>query len=240
MKQAKTVTSHLQIAEDLITKIRLGEYQANEKIPSEHTLCQKYQVPRHMVRQAIARLTNLGWVTPVQGKGSYIKQKPKPIPYILSAETSYSNNMQEQGIDHTSKLIDWEITNPNQEEKSKLKLGNGEKVYRLEIVRFARKQPMSITTTTLPKVEFPNLEKHFIHFKSLYRIFLDHYQLQPVRSMTKFQAILPLLSDAEMLGIPENIPIIQMESMVNHPNGVPIEYNISRIRGDMHQCVVEF
>jgi DNA-binding GntR family transcriptional regulator len=68
----------------------------------------------------------------------------------------------------------------------------------------------------------------------------DYYQVRPVRSKSIFQATLPILKDAKILEIPENIPIIQIESLMNHPSGNPIEYSIARIRGDMHKCLVEF
>ncbi|MBP3952689.1 GntR family transcriptional regulator [Bacillus suaedae] len=231
---------HLEIAEYLINQVQKGIIKAGQKIPSENDLCEQFHVNRHVVRQAIARLTNLGWVTPQQGKGCYVNCLPKPILYVLSSQTRFTENMETQGVSHESKLIHWEIDLPDLNEQESLQLDEREYVYRLDILRYINEQPLSITTSVFPCLELPRLEQHFDHFDSLYGILLDHYQLRPIRSHSMFQACLPTLKDTEHLKIPENIPIIRIESVMNHPSGFPIEYSVARVRGDMQKCVIEF
>lgn len=231
---------HLKIAEDLISGIQEGIYKEDEKIPSESVLCDKFHVNRHVVRQAIARITNLGWVTPVQGKGSFVNRIAKPIPYVLSSKTCFTDNMDDQGIVHQSRLLEWEKRQPSEEEQEHLEICENERIYELEILRYADHRPISITTTLMPEDDVPHLENYLKNFRSLYQVLLDHYHLRPIRSKSIFQATLPVMRDAEFLKIPENVPIVQIESFVNHPSGHPIEYSVSRIRGDMHKCLVEF
>lgn len=231
---------HLEIAEYLINQVQKGIIKAGQKIPSENDLCDQFHVNRHVVRQAIARLTNLGWVTPQQGKGCYVNCLPKPILYVLSSQTRFTENMETQGVSHESKLIHWEIDLPDSNEQESLQLDEREYIYRLDILRYINEQPLSITTSVFPCLELPRFEQHFDHFNSLYGILLDHYQLRPIRSHSMFQACLPTLKDTEYLKIPENIPIIRIESVMNHPSGFPIEYSVARVRGDMQKCVIEF
>ncbi len=66
---------YLEIAESLIQQIHSGCYREYEKIPSENQLCRRFKTNRHTVRMAIARMTNQGWITPVQGKGSFVKKR---------------------------------------------------------------------------------------------------------------------------------------------------------------------
>ncbi|MGM0875821.1 MAG: GntR family transcriptional regulator [Bacillota bacterium] len=231
---------HLEIAEYLIKNICSGKFEVNEKIPSENELCRQFQVNRHIVRQAIARITNLGWVTPLQGKGCYVNNITKPIQYVLSSKTRFSDNMDKNGIKHKSKLLEWEKRLSTEEERENLELADDEIVYRLEILRYVDEKPISITTTVIPEKEVPNFETHLEQFKSLYSILLEHYQFQPIRFRSTFQASLPMLIDSELLQIPESIPVVQIESLMNHPSGSPVEYSVARIRGDMHKYLVEF
>ncbi|WP_338787554.1 GntR family transcriptional regulator [Metabacillus sp. FJAT-53654] len=240
MKLNEDMPCHLEISEYLIRNIQSGIFRENEKIPSENELCLKFNVNRHVIRQALTRLTNLGWITPFQGKGCYVNSLQKPIQYVLSSNTRFSDNMENLGVMHKSKLLSWEKGLPSRVEMKNLLLSEKQAVYRLEILRFIEGQPLSVTTTVMPEEEVPQLEIYLQEFKSLYQIMLDHYQLRPVRSRSIFQASLPLLRDAKVLEIPENIPIIQIESLMNHPTGNSIEYSIARIRGDMHKCLVEF
>lgn len=240
MKGNEVSAQHLRIAEYLIENIRNGEYKESEKIPSENNLCQLFQVNRHVVRQAIARITNQGWVTPVQGKGCYINRIPKPVQYVLSSQTRFSEIMESQGVQHKSKLLNWEKDQPSLAEQINLQIHEDEKVYRLEILRYVDDRPISITTTVIPVQEVPNLEDHFDNFSSLYVLLEKQYHFRPIRSRSIFQGCLPIWKDAETLDMPENIPIIQMESLMNHPSGSPVEYSVARIRSDMHKCLIVF
>ncbi|MFV8828260.1 GntR family transcriptional regulator [Alkalihalobacterium sp. APHAB7] len=241
MKRTREETlRHLQIAEYLIRNICEGHYAVNQKIPSENELCSKFSVNRNTVRQAIARLTNLGWVTPVHGKGCFVNQMPDPIVYVLSSKTRFSENMKKQGLEHSSQLIHWEKAAPDKEEQRNLGLSETDLVYRLEILRSIDQKPVSITTTVMPEQDVQLFESHLNQFQSLYHILIEHYQLQPIRSKSIFQASLPSLNDAEILELPENVPILTIESVMNHPSGLPLEYSIARVRGDMHKCLVEF
>lgn len=231
---------HLEIAEYVIEKIRSGVFAEKQKIPSENELCQQFQTNRHTVRQAIGRVANLGWITPIQGKGSYVNSVPKPISYVLSATTSFSENMKNQGLSYQSKLLEWEKVKPTKEEQNNLAISRSDLVYRMEILRSIENVPISITTSVLPEQEVPNLEDYFEDFHSLYSILLEKYQFRPIRASSIFQAVLPVLKDAELLEVRENVPIIHMESLMNHPSGQPIEHSISRIRGDLHKSYVEY
>ncbi|WP_299092743.1 GntR family transcriptional regulator [uncultured Metabacillus sp.] len=240
MRLKEDMPCHLEISEYLIQKIQSGVFRENQKIPSENELCQQFNVNRHVIRQALARLTNLGWITPFQGKGCYVNSVQKPIQYVLSSRTRFTDNMENLGLVYQSRLLTWEKGLPSDVEQKNLFLSENQTIYRLEILRFIEGQPISITTTVMPEEEVPQLEQYLQNFKSLYRILSDYYQLRPVRSKSIFQALLPILKDAKVLEIPESVPIIQMESIMNHPSGNPIEYSVARIRGDMHKCLVEF
>ncbi len=49
-----------------------GEWRPSEKIPSEHALCERYNVSRVSVRSAISKLSLLGLVESKQGKGNFV------------------------------------------------------------------------------------------------------------------------------------------------------------------------
>ena len=232
---------HLEIADYLIQCIRSGVYKVNDKIPSENELCHQFRVNRHVVRHAIHRITNLGWVTPIQGKGSFVSSKPKPILYALSSKTRFTENMESQGVQqYRNELLHWEQGMPTEEERQHLQLSMDDEVYRLEILRFIEQHPFSLATTVLPVEEFPDFGSYLDNYESLYQILIDAYHFQPVRSQSMLDAVLPSLVDAELLGIPENVPIVKIASIMNHPTGYPIEYSVARIRSDMHQCLIEF
>lgn len=231
---------HLKIADYLERKINKGCYQSGERLPSENELCKRFGTNHHVVRLAISRLIHTGLVTSHQGKGAFVNEQLKTIAYPLSERTSFSAILENQGIPWNGKLLDWQLRAPTVRESDLLHISSNEKIYELHIIRCAVNQPLSMTTTAIIEKKVPGLERYFPEFHSLYQLLRDHYQIMPLRSQSTIQVTLPHKQDAELLAIPENVPIIQIDSVSDYPHGDPIERSSSRVRGDMCQCIIDF
>lgn len=60
------------VYQQLLDKIKSGDWKSGEKLPSENELCKILNVSRVTVRAAIQRLQSLGLVEAKQGKGTFI------------------------------------------------------------------------------------------------------------------------------------------------------------------------
>lgn len=68
----------------LCTLIRNGHFRAGDRLPSEHELCEMFQVSRTTVRGGLQSLSALGLVESRNGAGSFVtKQSPEAIGEIL-------------------------------------------------------------------------------------------------------------------------------------------------------------
>ncbi|GMA60435.1 GntR family transcriptional regulator [Alicyclobacillus fastidiosus] len=229
---------YLQVADYLMEKIESQEYPVGEKIPSEWELSRLFDVNRHTVRQAVAKLVSIGLVTTVKGLGSYVKSTPV-IPYYLSQQTRFTENVDSLGKSPKSELLDWSKGLPTEHERQQLALDRQEKVYRMDILRSIDGTPYSMSTTVLPEKFVPSLDTHLDDFNSLYRILQQQYGFRPIRlrSIIKAKSCVPM--DARYL--PEDVPIIYVESLAIHPiTKMPVEIAIGRTRGDMNEMVVQF
>ncbi|MCL1632158.1 GntR family transcriptional regulator [Sporolactobacillus sp. CPB3-1] len=233
-------TFHLKIAEFLITQINNGTYACGDRLPSENELCAQFQTNHHVVRLAISRLINMGWVATYQGKGSFVKSRPEAFPYSLSAKTGFSSNLKGRPLAHRGQLMQWEKRHPMPHEARYLDLEMHEYVYDLRIKRFINEQPMSLSTTVIRAHDVPDLPDFLADFQSLYKILSEHYQIRPIRTKSIVQAIMPTLKDTDLLHLPENVPLVKIESFARHPSGHPFEYNVSKIRSDMCRYVIDF
>lgn len=74
---------YLLIKNDIQEKIKNNDYVLGSKIPSEAELRQHYNVSRHTIRLAIAKLVNEGYLVKQQGSGTFVsdyyKSNTKPI-----------------------------------------------------------------------------------------------------------------------------------------------------------------
>lgn len=230
----------MEIADDLICGIKEGIYPEGGKIPSEAELRIRFGAQRTVVRKALARLTETGWITPIQGKGCFVNQRRERIHYVLSSKTAFSAAMKSKGLSHHGELLHWQKRMPNEHEINKLVLSEDQPIYELEILRYVGTVPLSVTTTLLPEFAVPNLEKYLQGFHSLYQLLIKQYRLKPRREQSIIQAAIPTIADAQLLNVPESAPMMRIESRVSHAGSFLIESSISRIRGDRNQGCVRF
>ncbi len=67
------VPAYRQLASILRAQIQSGELAADQPVPSETTLVQRYGIARGTVRRAIEVLRDEDLVVTVQGRGTYVR-----------------------------------------------------------------------------------------------------------------------------------------------------------------------
>jgi DNA-binding GntR family transcriptional regulator len=67
---------YVQLADILARRIKRGELQPNRPVPSELQMQQEFGVARGTARKSIAVLRERGLVVTVQGRGSYVAERP--------------------------------------------------------------------------------------------------------------------------------------------------------------------
>jgi len=240
IRDATRETNYLPLVEHVIASIRQGKFAPKDRIPSENDLIRQFGISRHEVRQALGHVEKMGWITTVQGKGSYVRPRPPQISYPVSGSTSFTDNMVQAGKRYKSVLLEWTRSLPTEEEAQNLQLAATQGVYRLEILRYVEEAPISVTTSVLPESAVPSMERYLEGFHSLYAILEGHYHYRPVRMWTIFQATWAGAKDASHLKMPVEVPVLRTERLMCHPAGHPVEYAITRMRGDMSRLCVEF
>jgi GntR family transcriptional regulator, transcriptional repressor for pyruvate dehydrogenase complex len=65
-----------QLYGQILEQIVSGALREGDKLPSEHQICQAFQVSRPTVREALMRLHADGLVTTRQGSGTFVQKRP--------------------------------------------------------------------------------------------------------------------------------------------------------------------
>ncbi len=63
---------YIQLTRIFLDEITSGNWQLDEKIPSEDSLCKMYRVSKITVRQALNNLAADGYLMKIQGKGTFV------------------------------------------------------------------------------------------------------------------------------------------------------------------------
>jgi GntR family transcriptional regulator len=60
------------ISDEVIEKIKTGELQPGDKIPSENELIKNYNVSNTTARKSLLEIENRGWAKRIKGKGTFV------------------------------------------------------------------------------------------------------------------------------------------------------------------------
>ncbi|MDP2974956.1 MAG: GntR family transcriptional regulator, partial [Anaerolineales bacterium] len=87
---------HYQLRELLKGEITAGRWGVGERLPSERELCERFNLSRTTVREAIDALADEGLLHRERGRGTFVV-KPKILEGLLQSPTGFTDSMREQG-----------------------------------------------------------------------------------------------------------------------------------------------
>ena len=88
MSMASTIPLYQKIYDDLRAAIKDGTYVQGDKIPSESELSDRYEVSRITVRRAIEDLCSDGYLTKMQGRGTFVESRCLNSKLLRTSDTS--------------------------------------------------------------------------------------------------------------------------------------------------------
>ncbi|NNE85793.1 MAG: GntR family transcriptional regulator [Alphaproteobacteria bacterium] len=93
---------YLTLADDLANDIAAGRYAVGSLLPSEAELCERYDVSRFTVREAIKQIQSTGLVSTRQGLGTRVEQIDAARHFSLSLKSI--DEVEQHG--HYTRLVD--------------------------------------------------------------------------------------------------------------------------------------
>lgn len=229
------VPLYYQLYELMAREIDSNIYNENDKLPSERELCEKFEISRSTVRQAMSELEKEGYIYKEQGKGIFVSVKS--IEKDLLNFYSFTDDMKELGKKPSSRVLDFEKIKASEKIADKLKLDKNEEIYKFTRLRLADKEPMILETTYLPARRFPELSMEELEETPMYDIFREKYELNFTNARERFKAVLIRDYESEILQVSKEIPGMMIERST-YENEKIIEYTISIARGDKFEYVV--
>jgi GntR family transcriptional regulator len=220
---------HAQLR-DALAELAATELRPDAAIPSERELMATYDVSRATVRKAIDGLVADGLLTRVHGRGTFVA-RPRLESRLHLA--SFSQDMRRRGLTPSTRLLAVELDRPPAEVAKALDLDGEGKAWRLDRVRLADGQPIALENGWYPQAPLPGLDRHDLG-GSLYELFADVFGLT---IDTAEQTLWGESADdvvAARLDAPVHTPLLVFRRVASAA-GRPIEYVVSRYRGDRYQ-----
>jgi GntR family transcriptional regulator len=220
------------VKESLLEKIKSNQFKVGDLIPSESELQEEYNVSRITIRRAIQELVQEGHLYTRQGRGTFVS-RPK-VSQELNLITSWAETMAAMGMRPETKRIEYFVEPAPVNIARLLNIPIGDKVYRIERLRYADGEPTCIMTNYLSPAVVPGLLDKGLKSESLYETLEKHYSIVLSRAEETVEAKAAKASEAELLNIKRGAPLLYATRVTYDITDRPVEVVISITRADRY------
>ncbi|KKM10173.1 hypothetical protein SY88_14770 [Clostridiales bacterium PH28_bin88] len=225
-----------QIKDILRHQIERGELEPGSQIPSEREICQRYNLSRTTVRQAINEAAAEGLLYRVQGKGTFVA-KPK-IAQSLFRMTSFKDTIRARGLTPSIQVLEAHNLPADFETAKLLNIDVHEEITRIVLLGYADREPIVYYHAFLPVAIGKEVAQMAQVWAREGKAF-STYDLYPRRegfiphiTNQTFEAALADKSTAKILGIKVGDPIFIVISITYAKDNRPMEFKRAIYRGD--------
>lgn len=218
---------YLQIQKDLLHKIKTGVYPIGDTIPAETILAKEYQVSRPTVRQAILLLVEQGILERKRKRGTIVCP-PKIDQSFTQRINSFDSEMHQKGHTSQTQVLAFYKEDASDEVKRAL---HCEQVFKLVRLLSIDDIPNVFVTTYMPYALFSHFDTIDFSKESFYE--QCKKSGHPITSITRHLEVTTADETlADLLQVQTGNPLFYFHSYGYDDEGTPIEYSISKYRGD--------
>jgi GntR family transcriptional regulator len=208
-----------QVADDLRTAIARGEYKADEALPTEQQLIERYGYSRPTIRQAMAQLRAEGLIDVEQGRGTFVRAN-RPVRRVTSVrygkaskagKSPFRTEAADVGIAGRGHILGVEIVPAEGEVAAWLEVPEGTEVVLRRRLLFADDEPVQIYDGYLPRglVAGTDLESTRLITEGTYKVLADLGH-RPDRCSEEVTARMPTAKEMELLRLRPNVPVLSV------------------------------
>jgi len=220
-------------------KIKAREWKAGQLFPSEQELCEVLGVSRTVVRQALSELKRKGLIQKQNGKRSTIAV-PQYEGGLMQTLRGLYQDVVQKGKKLTTRVLQFKVMEADAEVAAALRIAVGERVIRLDRLRFIDDAPEAYVSTYIPEALCPALVHEDFTAQSLYEVLSSKFGLNIAQGRRTIQAITLERDEAVLLGLRAGSAALLLKSIGQLQDGTPLEYFVAKHRGDCSKFEVVF
>ncbi len=211
-----------QLKEILRGRVRAGEWQPGDLIPSERELSETYHISRMTARQALTDLVNEGVFYREQGRGTFVSRHK--ITQQLMRLTGFTEDISARGQQPSTKVLSAEMRVADDITAARLRIQPGAPVCSLQRLRLADAEPLAIESSQLHFMGCEKLLDENLEEQSLYRLIETKYGLPLMEAEQELEAGLAGDEEANLLAIPIGSAVLFTRRTTYTERSQPIEY----------------
>lgn len=230
LNRDSAVPLYLQLADELRNKILSGEWQPEQRIPSENELNQIYSISRMTIRQVLGKLVDEGLVFRVHGKGTFVAQRK--IPTRSPSYYGVREQLEAQGYSTRTETLAQGVIEADERLAGRLNVQVGTPLSMVERLRFAEETPISLHKSYVPVPLAPGLLDHDLAQRQLCQVLAQDYGLNMVYVHESLESLTPTPHELTALDVRRGTPLLLLEQRISDQSRRLFEYTRIKFRGD--------
>ena len=221
-----------QIFRNLKSNIENETYPLSSMLPSENELAAAYSCSRNTIRRATAKLIELGYVQPSQGKGVHVIYHPiLQNEFTIGGIESFQESAKRNKKSTFTKVIRLEkiLATPSIAKRSGFPLNTP--LYDLRRVRYVEGKPLILDLNLFLQSAVPNLTKEIAE-SSVYEYLEDTLGMTIVTSRRRLTVEHATEQDEALLDLGDYNCLAVITSQTYNSDGIQFEYTQSRHQPD--------
>ena len=223
---------HQQLYDLLRAKILSGEWKEGQMIPAEPELINQYGVSRIVIRQVLNRLVGDGLMFRQQGRGSFVSERR--LEEGLSRIISFTEDMHQRGLTPKTRILFKGSIPAHKDISEPLGIQPGEELVRLERLRLANDEPLSIEDSYLVQRYFPGILDEDFALVPLRQTLQEKFGVHITHARQVIRAVQATTDQARLLTTPARAPLLLIERVSYSGQNQPVEFLRIFYRGDRY------
>jgi GntR family transcriptional regulator len=213
--------------------IATGRLTPGERLAPERQLGERLVVARNTLRRALADLAARGLIESRDRSGWFVNGRGVTIETV-SGPQGLTDWAAVHGLAVSSKVIVAIARDADEGEARALRIPVGSRIFELERVRIVEGAPLSLDRSILVPSLAATLVGLDFSARSLYQTVREENGIEPSRAECLLRAITTDRRTADLLGLVEGDPLLELHETVFDQYGEPFEYARHLNRGDRY------
>lgn len=168
------VPYYYQIYKNILDSIQNGKFAIDKKIPNERDLCEKFNVSRTTIRNALKELEVKGMIFRGRGKGTYVKKRFFES-HSLQNVSSIVDSLRSEGIQTVVRVLENKIIKSTVNLQEKMEIEPEIPVLKITRLVYVYDEPLYLTKSYFPADIFKEIPNSLITSSSLTKVIEEVY-----------------------------------------------------------------
>ena len=223
-----------QVYAAITDAIRSGRLRPGDRLPTERSFCEQFDVSRATVRRALGRLVDEGVVEAQVGRGSFVRATPDPLAEPANTLMSFTELAAARVLKASAQVIAQVTRNALPEEASVFRISVHALVFEIRRLRMLDDAPVAIDRTRVPLDVAPNLPDQDFTHASIYET-LEAAGAVPVTANVVVSAAVADEAQAGALDVKPGSALLVCRTMSYDITGRLVELGEIIYRADRYQ-----